>query len=425
MNTHHNFKKCLFSFTTSLSLLVCCIVIFQTSIAAETLDTEDILKAFRESLDWPENMAVKKTSSYWSMYQPDSISEATSLLYHEKNDRLRAIHKNREVDRETGEVLLYEDSTPQEHYEDAIWIPQMKGIYIRGYGSTEVEEVQLYEDSEERSQILYNSGSSRYYQGLYNYRGKYLQNDLTMDRINGVERGEFEGQVSVIIEAELPDGHLTLWLSPEEGYTMQKWRLVKEVGKHVEPDRVTQPSQAEKTGAATERSITEYIFYDRQIVDGFNVPMEMKKLRWIEYGDEKEMTSEVTSRLSDIQFNPDFDALSVFEVPDYSHIEDITLFRKDRGHLSNLEWNEGSFRVKVPEVNIEKKLAEGADAHKSEKTKEEEKIPERISLNLGASEESDAFIIPGLTRSMAIAGAASVSLLFIVLVLLWRVRRKK
>ncbi|NLN92766.1 MAG: hypothetical protein GX130_05570 [Candidatus Hydrogenedens sp.] len=416
MNTHRNFKTCLLSFTTSFSLLVCCLAIFQVSSAAETIDTESVLKAFRESVDWPENMAVKQTTSYGGIYQPDNISNAT-MLYHEKNERLRFIHKSWEMNQETG--------VPDEYYHDGIWIPEMKGVYILGSGSTEIESLQLYDDSEERSQILYNSGSSRFYQGLYNVRGKYLQNDLTMDRVNEVARGELEGQASVIIEAELPDGHLTLWLSPEEGYTMQKWRLVKEVGKHVEPDRVTQPSQAEKTGAATERSITEYIFYDRQIVDGFNVPMEMKKLRWIEYGDEKEMTSEVTSRLSDIQFNPDFDALSVFEVPDYSHIEDITLFRKDRGHLSNLEWNEGSFRVKVPEVNIEKKLAEGADAHKSEKTKEEEKIPERISLNLGASEESDAFIIPGLTRSMAIAGAASVSLLFIVLVLLWRVRRKK
>ncbi|NLN92767.1 MAG: hypothetical protein GX130_05575 [Candidatus Hydrogenedens sp.] len=245
-----------------------------------------------------------------------------------------------------------------------------------------------------------------------------------MDRIKGVERGEFEGQVIVIIDANLPDGHLTLWLSPEEGYTMQKWRLVKEVGKHVEPDGVTPPSQAEKTGAATERSITEYTFHDRQIVEGFNVPLEMKESCWIEYGDEKEVTFESTSRLSDIEFNPDFDALGVFEMPDYSHIQDISLYRRGRGSIRNLEWDEGNLRVMVPEVDIEKELAEGADAHKSEKTKEEEKIPERISLNLGASEESDAFIIPGVTRTMVIVGAASVSLLLVLLALLWRVRRK-
>ena len=408
-----------------LSLLVFSIVFLQSSLWTDMPDTGDILKAFRESLAWPENMAVKKTTSYWGIYQPDSVSEGTSLLYHEKNERLRSINNFREMDRETGEVLSYEDSTPLEYYSDEIWIPEMKGVFIRGSGGTEIESLQLYEDSEERSQILYNASSSRFHQGLYNVREKYLQNDLTMDRINQVERGELEGQPSVIIEAELPDGYLTLWLSPEEGYTMQKWRLVSEVGKHVAPDRVTQPSNSEKTGAATERRVTEHIFYDRQIVEGFNIPLEMKKLSWIEYGDEKEITSEETSRLSDIQFNPDFDALGVFEMPDNSHIEDITLFRKDRGHLSNLEWDEGKLRVKVPEVDIDKELSEGTEALKSDKTKEEEKIPERISLHLDGNKGSDTLIIPGITGTMIIVAAAPVTLLLIVLAILWRLRRRK
>jgi hypothetical protein len=246
-----------------------------------------------------------------------------------------------------------------------------------------------------------------------------------MDRINGVARGELEGQASVIIDAELPDGYLTLWLSPEEGYTMQKWRLVSEVGVHRTPSEVEQPSQAEKTGAATERSITECTFSDRQLVDGFNVPLEMKELHWIEYGDEKEVTFEETSRLSDIQFNPDFDALGVFEMPDYSHIENIFLFRKDRSYLNNLEWNEGNLRVKVDEVDIEKELAEGAGALKSDKTKEEEKIPERISLNLGEKQQTGDFNIFDTVPLPLIIAVLLSFLLLIVTALVWRLRKKK
>lgn len=409
----------------SLAVMALCTVFLQPSLQAEAPDMESILKAFRESLDWPEKIAVEITSSSMTdHYYPGKLITGTGKTWYDSADRFRVSAQSRVVDPHTGEIHM-EDSEPQEFWSDALWIPEMKGVFILVMGAAEPHTVHLVDYSSEVNRRPYNPDFINFFQGLYSISGKYLQNDVTVDRISKVEAGELEGQASVIIEAELPDGYLTLWLSPEEDYTMQKWRMVTEVGKHVEADGVEQPSHAEKTGAATERSITEYTFYDRQIVEGFNVPLEMKELYWIEYGDEKEIISEVTSRLTDIQFNPDFDALGVFEMPDYSHIEDIYLSKRGRGSIRNLEWNEGNFRVKIPEMDIEKKLVEGDDAHKSEKTKEEEKISEKISLHLDGNKGNDTFIISGITHTMVIVGVASVTLLLIVLAILWRLRRGK
>ncbi|NLN92765.1 MAG: hypothetical protein GX130_05565 [Candidatus Hydrogenedens sp.] len=347
----------------------------------------------------------------------------TYKSWYDSADRFRVSTQSRVVDPDTGEIHV-EDSDPQEFWKDSFWIPEMEGVYILAMGATGPDRVRLVDYGTEIDRRSYNHYSSNFFQGLYSISGQYLQNDLTVDRISKVEAGELEGQASVIIEAELPDGYLTLWLSPEEGYTMQKWRLVSEVGVHRTPSEVEQPSHAEKSGAATERRVVEYTFYDRQDIEGFNVPMELKKLSWIEYGDEKEIMSDETSRLTNLQFNPDFDALGVFAMPDYSNVSEISLIKPDLTVIKNLVWNNGDFYVLPEVVDVERQLDEGTESLKGTRTTEEEKTPDRLSLNLGEKQQGDGFKISGTAQLPVIAALAAFFLLLALAALVWHFRKK-
>ena len=362
-------------------------------LAAESPDVETILQAFNDSLKWQDDVSLRLTGTEWYFLTSDTVRHAEYVYHHDGKGRLRKIYDWHHVHKDTGEIVRGDDGQPRKLFSDGLCVDEAEGFCFSGMGdgnSKVIETLYIHEDGADCA-----DRSIRRFSAIGLVLGRlpgtpgFVQNFLTADSVGSIEMEEMDGRPSYRVEVDLPEGSLSVWLSPEEGYAMQKWRLVSGMGEDPEGIKVLQALDPDAMDENTEKRVFECSYTNFQKVDNFHVPGEIKYTAWNEVGDKKELEREETAKITSVELSPDFDALGAFDFPDYSQVSSPRFIKKDGTGLSGFKWEDGKLVAPMDEDFVDSKLQERFNlitTGPSDETKEPAKLSLHVdNLDTGAS----------------------------------------
>jgi hypothetical protein len=348
-------------------------------LSAQSPDPESILEEFRNSFVWLDNCSLSASAVFWDEYDPNELWKEEITIHNDSGERRRFVQKTQVVNAETDQ-LTHDADGPRQYYKDGLYTPETQGFFLRGEGLHDgIDSLRVYEAGAQRYQSLADILATREFTGLFYGRERPLQELLTSETIKNIEKVDLDGQSSYRIEAELEVGSLTLWLAPDMGYAMQKWRVVSYYETHMAGYEVTEISDPVQGVVKAERDILECTFSEHQNIEGHFIPMKMERRLQAEAGDVQKIMKEETVELTKVDLFPDFDASGAFELPDYSRVKFTDFIRKDNTSISGFKWEGGHLVAPMDEQLVDTKLLEGLAAIHTAPS-DNTKAPAKLSL---------------------------------------------
>ncbi|MBN2310482.1 MAG: hypothetical protein JXR94_16025 [Candidatus Hydrogenedentes bacterium] len=128
---------------------------------------------------------------------------------------------------------------------------------------------------------------------------------------------EVNGVACKVLTGETPDGIVTVWVAPEQGYMMQKCRLVKEAGKHL--DLTGEPfdasTQYEGATRPAQTLTTEIELLEAADTEKGAIPVAYSYVAVADLGDVQTECTRVSFTITDFDLDPDFEAIGAFDSP--------------------------------------------------------------------------------------------------------------
>lgn len=206
---------------------------------------------------------------------------------------------------------------------------------------------------------------------------------LTADMLS-LKEDRLEGDLYTLLEGQVPEGQIKIWLSPDKGYTLKKCVLIKEAGKDLgyggelySHSNVLYDPPLDVVRVITEIEVLETISMDDQCL-----PSRMHYRQMEEYENDEHFEWNTDISLLDIDLNPDFEALNAFEFSPPPGIS-TTLAKKEGTLFTTFQWEEGKLVPDVVKTLRENAIQETITWLKTEQTSSESKSATTATLQLG------------------------------------------
>jgi hypothetical protein len=350
----YSFKKCL--------LIVLNMTVLTSALAAQSPDPETVLQAFRDSYNWTKHGAMHIHGTQVSNFAPEVTTVWDFDLFNDRDEKFRAVGTNRELDSRTGELSKFNDGSVWDKTFQTLFGGQgAEGLYFhhsQSYeGSKEYSTLNLWEAGEERwhiekTKILPLSAFLGY---APQFSKKALYDLLSPDNMTIREESQ-EGLRSYVLEVEVDEGYVELWLDPEQGFSLQTCVLTKEAGKHLSADGTAPYGDTDPIWHARQtKCVTEITVKESAYVDGHYVPLQIEHHYRHELENDEAISMDFHCELSKVDFNPDFVALKAFEfsVPENTRPR---LWKKDGTLLTDFQWKDEQLIADMEEHELEEKV---------------------------------------------------------------------
>ena len=129
-------------------------------------------------------------------------------------------------------------------------------------------------------------------------------------------RETYNGSESLVLEGEVPEGIITVWLAPDSG-AVQKCQVVKEAGKHLDQHGQLYAYSFSNNGVESNvtRSVSTFTLEDSAEQDGFVIPTAYQYTQSIEFPGGKLDTAVCKLTATNVGLNPDFSSTNAFALP--------------------------------------------------------------------------------------------------------------
>lgn len=117
---------------------------------------------------------------------------------------------------------------------------------------------------------------------------------------------EIDGEICHIVESRASFGTLTAWIAPKKGYNALRFVLAKK------PGDMDDGKSLEEMGYTDLTAVVEDI--EMAMIDKTLVPIRGKLTLTFSSTDGRNVTSQVTATRSDVDLNPDFEAMGYFKI---------------------------------------------------------------------------------------------------------------
>lgn len=239
---------------------------------------------------------------------------------------------------------------------------------------------------------------------------KPLYNLLTPETMT-IREEDHDGLRHYILEARTDQGQVEIWVAPDQNYLMKKCILTKEADKDLSSEGTAPYNEiCEFLDSHKTKSVTEITVKEVEYIDGKYIPVQIETEYHHEVEDGREWRFKNSCVISEVDTNPDFDALNAFEfsVPENTT---TTLIRRDRSIIGGLQWENGQLIADMEEDKLDEKMREALAS--IEVTVSEKKAPAKLSflinkLDLGAAaqmkEELWLYILTAAALILLISG---------------------
>lgn len=244
--------------------------------------------------------------------------------------------------------------------------------------------------------------------------------DVVLRQARHIERRveEMDGVACEVLEADTVRGRYALWLDPSKNYAIRKASVTRnkdDIGWLDKPLR-EQPMPCERT----EYTLDVLEFKE---IEGRFVPVTARTRSYTKYTDGKEHTANSETRIEDIDFHPDFEAMGAFRF----EIPEGAIFQDEDNPQIKYVWRGGR---PVPDVDEDdmKSLKESVAALKEEApalpATPDAKAPSSSAGGRDAQEPRHAGRVSEAPKSAMRYGiGGGVLVVLLLALLLWR-RRK-
>lgn len=355
MNSHHDFKKCL--------LILLGVTAHAFASTAQSPAPETVLQAFRDSCTWTDCVVFHAELS--GTTSTTHYSEK-STYYNDHGRQISFTVTERAQNALTGEALgvgrAYRSIFSEQLNGFFHTISVVPEDYTKDFEGT----LYSYEDgfAAYRYHLARQPSLSPFFgvNVLFSYEAVH---DLLTPDVVKLREDSHNGRRSVVIEAQLPEGHIELWVAPDRGYTMQKYRLTKVAGEDLDSGgSIFQPEtyfsrDADKT-VPLKRLVIEGIVEEEQQhpFAEYVIPTQLKKITRFENEDGTVDHEEIfVNTISKIDFNPDFEALKAFEFSVPNGTSTIPT-KKNGQRMVPLKWYDGEFVIDTNNEFYEDRLSE-------------------------------------------------------------------
>ncbi|NLN94182.1 MAG: hypothetical protein GX130_12870 [Candidatus Hydrogenedens sp.] len=402
-------------------------VFFSSFLAARTDDPEKILTSFRNSYKWLENAGFQVRIS---TYPRDPSSEPELWMvydyYNDGNNRIaQKGMKYVSVDPEvqiTGQHFrnVYSRDHRGLCFSEIRWglegdvVPEEWGPWL-----------DIYEDAEDRMQQTLPQ-EFRSMGPIMGYVSPFLDHYriadlLTVDTIN-LREDEVDGARRCIITSALPEGDVELWLQPEKGYVLEKCIFTREIHKHTDKDG--NPILIEfMDGTLLEKSVDEITVSSYKYEKEHYIPEHLETKHTFIFDDGHSSSRKSLIELSDIQLDPDFEALQVFDL-DFQEGLAVNFMKKNGSRFYGLVWSNGEFVLDAERLGLKHGTEELLDAIGKEAAIPEKSPPERASLQLDGMQSGTGHSMQHY-RSLILLSLAGLSILFAFPLLYLRIKKRR
>ncbi len=337
--------------------LTCAMAMAPVCAKAEITNRDQVLEAFKQSFRWTESVSLHIQSEGYGNNEPELLVKRDLILLKDGDTRLQSLGDSQHIERSTGKPYRRKDRIwPDGPYQTLYSGPN--GLLLQASrASVELDRqlVQAYEDGKERVKIerahRKNGGPMLGY--TFPFTTKQLPEFFALDNTT-MREDTLDGQEVVILEAEDPEGHITAWVAPDDGYSLRKCQLVKEAGKHLGYNGKVYYNQNPLFGEplAAERLLYDIKEIEYEEVDGFRVAIAMECTLTEELEKGKKYELHTAFAVTQIEINPDFESLNAFKfaVPEGSK---VFYNLKNKRMISGFEWRDGALVATIDGQDVE------------------------------------------------------------------------
>jgi hypothetical protein len=294
----------------------------------EPYDLDTVLKGYRESFAWSQNVAFDFEISDPSA-DSNPMRKGHFFTDHGKRMELQETSfLTRSPDMSGVKIkTLFSEDLDGLFFNETIW-----GLEGDVVPETYTPTLDIYESGRERFSTLMITDMADI--GSFIGYGPHLSNtplpDLLTLRNTTLQMEEVEGIRYCVLNASTPQGDIQLWLIPDKDYVMKKCVLTKEAGKH-QDYRGDTLSFTNSQGASLQRIIVEVTVSQHHYQDGHFFPVEMESSSVEQYEGGEDFTLNTVCRITSMDLDPDFEALQAFEAT-FSEDSEV-IFHKEDGTL--------------------------------------------------------------------------------------------
>lgn len=299
-------------------------------------------------------------------HDPELLYDAEYVVMNDRMQRVHWLGTNKHLDKQSGEIRQHNgkpiDMVMQTLYEDngdgATLFDEENGRGTRrAKGFVTVKNATAGDLESERARPDRGGYILGYF---YPFSTKHITELLASNELHSSTE-EIDGVPCRKLETETPEGKVTVWVDPESGYALRRCRLEKAAGKHL--DINGEPYQAVNPFHESPQPLDSFV------IELDDITLEEKNGHYVTTGATYRfieklangVTDTMESKLtvSDIQINPDFDAMNAFNftVPDGMQVLQIS--DDGKSAMPGFKWQDGKVvaAISKSEVNaIEKSV---------------------------------------------------------------------
>jgi len=318
---------------------------------AESSDTARILQAFKDSYQWTQQVSMGVESTESGAEKPERASKRSFRVFQDGHDRIHVAGELAHLHRDTGKPFPQED-WPDGPFQMLYDGQEKEGLFFQSRRMTDQpgeQTVEVYQDGASRLEICRaqkeNGGPVLGY--MFPFTKKCLP-DLFSAESTTVREEMLDGRSCLVLESETPEGHVTAWVSPEEGYALRKCTLIKEAGKHYgySGKIFEHVNPIFGTPLVDKRMVYEITNVRLQESGGMFLPSEMNCTYTEEFEGGKKYQSTIDYLVTDVEVNPDFQAMNAFKlsIPEGSTVD---YYLKNGERMTGFSWIDGRIAADV------------------------------------------------------------------------------
>jgi len=278
------------------------------------ISIRDLLDRYEQSLSWQESVAMEvviQSSGKIDGQRIPSISERT-FIFRRDHNRAEWLGKKREMD-ENNNVDLDKCHVIKTIMNGNAFARLTSGLDRPPIGAFINRDEEFYRNSLNRLLCHPNNGGplcGRMFGSNYkNVADLLIESGNVLLHKN---RENISGTLCYVVETRTKYGKVTAWIAPEKGYNALRWSIHK-----ASDDLFDQAPISKRWEVRVNSWLAEFVADDLHKVGDFWVTKVGHMTFSIGYNDDSPIKTRITKhkyKVSDIQIDPDFEALEAFKI---------------------------------------------------------------------------------------------------------------
>jgi hypothetical protein len=273
-----------------------------------TPDAVELLRRYRQSLSWQESVSMKvviESRAEIDGQRTPTVSERTFTF---RRDHQRAEWLGKKLEKNDNNVVDLDKCQVIKTIMNGDTFARLtSGLDRPPIGALINRDKEFYSSQLNKMLCHPTTGGPLWGRMVGNNQKNVADLLIGLVSVNlHKNRENINGSVCYVVEAITRYGKVTAWIAPEKGYNALKWSIQKEPGDLFNDGPVTVSSW-----------LAEFVADDLQKVGDFWVTKVGCLTFSIGYGDEYPIKTKTTKhkyQVSDIQIDPDFEALEAFKI---------------------------------------------------------------------------------------------------------------